>query len=47
MKVISTTMNSKEITIDISKLPKGVYHVTTLSKINSKGQVNTGNFIKD
>lgn len=47
MKVISTTMNSKEKTIDISKLPKGVYHITTLSKINGKGRVNTGNFIKD
>lgn len=47
IKVISISMNSKEKTIDISKLQKGVYHVTTLSKINGKGKINTGNFIKE
>lgn len=42
IKVMSTTLQSKEKTIDISNLPKGVYFV----KVLSKGKVTTESFIK-
>jgi subtilisin family serine protease len=43
IKVISTTINSKGKTIDVSKLPKGVYYVTVFSK----GKINNSKFIKE
>lgn len=49
IKVISTSLTSKEKTIDISKLSKGVYFVTVSNKVKGKGnrKVSTGKFVKE
>jgi hypothetical protein len=42
-------MADKEITIDISRLQKGVYYITVVSKSKVKGKdkISTERFIKD
>jgi len=47
VKIISITMADKEKTIDISKLQKGVYYITVVSRSKGKVKSSTERFIKE
>ena len=47
VKVISTTITGTEKTIDISRLPKGLYYITVFSNSKGKSKIKTERFIKE
>ena len=47
VKVISTTITGTEKTIDISRLPKGLYYISVFSNSKGKSKINTERFIKE
>lgn len=47
VKVISTSITGNEETIDISRLPKGLYYISVFSNSKGKSKINTERFIKE
>ena len=47
VRVISTTITGTEKTIDISRLPKGLYYITVFNNSKGKSKINTERFIKE